>query len=170
MPTLVTATTLKTHVKTALTDAALDRILDDLEDTVNRRFGPLTGAVERRAPEQLTDILWLSRIPSTISAVSERVGTTTTALAADDYEQKGRRLRRLTTGTNSRSEWGDYVDVTYDATDDTNNRVMAIIDAARVEVEYRAATSETVGDFSKTYVDMVTERNRILARLRKRVV
>lgn len=169
MPTLVSATELKTHVPTGLADAALDRILDDAEEMVIKRHGPLASVAETRQPARLVDTVYLSRKASSITTVAELVDETVTALAADDYELVGdRRLRRLDTGTNGREFWGDRVVVTYVPEDDTNRRVMVIIDLARLAIEYRAATADSLADYSRSHVDYERERNRILRRLGRR--
>lgn len=168
---LLTVSELREHVRTDLSDTALQRLADAAERIITDRAGPLASQTEHfdaRDPYDHGDTLFLARTPGSITSVSERDGLDADpeALAGDDYEIRGkRRLVRRGDGTNPRVRWADHVTVIYVPVDDTDLRSSVQIELVRLMVEHRGLSSESVGDWSGAYGDYQQERERILSAL-----
>lgn len=168
---LLTVAQLREHVRTDLTDAALQRLADAAERIISDRAGPLASQTEHFDAADLYDhgdTIFLSRTPGSITSVSERDGLDDDVenLSADDYEIRGkRRLIRRGDGTNPRARWADHVTVVYVPVDDTDLRSEVQIELVRLMAENRGLSSETVGDWSGGYGDYQQQRERILSAL-----
>jgi hypothetical protein len=144
---LITPAQLIEHIETDRSDDALQQIIDAEELDIVQKFGPhatqdddLTGGHQD---------LGLSRPASTITTVVETIGTTETALSANDYELRngGRILYRLSTGTHARTAWGNRVEVAYVPRTENARRIMVLIDLCRLALKYTGLLSETTGDY-----------------------
>src|SRR5688572_20353800 len=82
--TLLTADEFKEHVTTSLEDEAIERLLDDAEDTINAFAGPVGAVVEYVLGG--TDRISTSRPIATISAIDERYGSHSPVTIADRHE------------------------------------------------------------------------------------
>ena len=170
MASLLTLAEIRTNVETDLVDAALQRLIDDAEAEMIRVAGPhsAAGSAEQTAyPERLTADIFLTRQASAVTEVIETLADTDTTLAADDYEllNGGRILRRLSDGTNGRSEWGDRVKVTHTPTTDEDQRKGVLIEVVALAVQYKGLGAEREGDWQGTHLDYTKERARLFKRL-----
>lgn len=173
---LITPTQLRAHVDTDLTDTALQRILDDADAEIVRRFGEHTTAnVEVHRPGGGELRLFTDRKVASITTIVETlrtvVGEQTVTLSADDYTlESDRCIRRESNGTNSRDWWAEIVTVTYLPVSDDARRTRVTIDLCRLALTYQAAQSMSVGDVSISHVAYDNERERILRTLEYSVI
>ena len=162
---LIDATEMRTHVETGVVDAALTTIIDGADQDIIQRHGAVATEVDDLPTKGVEDI-FTSRPILTIPSVAETIGTTTTTLATDDYEQRhGQQLHRLDTGTNGRLTWGDRVKVTYVPIDTTERRKVALIALVKLYLAFNGLSTERKGDFSSQGLDYNTEREKILKSL-----
>jgi hypothetical protein len=152
-------------VETDLADVALQRLLDDAEGEIVRRFGP--GATHTDETVGLTRSVFVSRPAASITTVTERIGDTSTVLAADDYRLIGQReLRRQSDGTNSATIWGDEATILFVPVVDTAQRERVQVDLVKLALQYSGVQSEDLGGQIRfTHVAYHDERNRILSQL-----
>lgn len=167
----LTIAMLKEHVETDLSDAAIQRLIDSAEEEIVAKFGAKDSAIEVFNEVSLSHVVFLPRRASSITSVSEDVivggDITTTDLEADDYrlELGGRALRRLSSGSNPRSRWGDQITVTYVPESDANRRLDVTIDLVKLAIQYKGLDSEKVGDYSATMSKYEAKRAAALNRL-----
>jgi len=166
---LVTPAQVREHVPTDLVDAALQRVIDAVEELLDERVGALDVGSED-FQEALTASLYLRRPALNLTGVTEYWGTDATTLASDDYELRGdgRELVRLSTGTNPCDTWGDRVVVAYIPKASTMQRILATIDLVRLSVNETGLASAGDGDHSETRLDIAKERRRIIETLKQR--
>tara|TARA_R110002020_G_scaffold34640_14_gene105218 strand:+ start:2277 stop:2828 length:552 start_codon:yes stop_codon:yes gene_type:complete len=157
---LLTTTELLTHVESDLATATLQRILDGEEEELIKRFG--AHASDDSTAAALTEkfysvhgqkFIYLGREVASITSVVEsevnKYGQTDTTLAGNDYELwDNKRLRRLSTGTNSSSHWQDIVTVVYAPYDDRARRRILLINLCKLALQYDATSSTSVGEVS----------------------
>lgn len=150
--------------ETDIDDRLLENLIDAEAEEVSSRFGPDVGCVEEARPSG--SFLSLSRKAGSITSVVEIDGTVETTLASDDYRLRngGWRMERLTTGTNSRSDWGARVLVTFQ-TPDNARRWRVVVDLVKLALQYDALSMETAGENSSNHVKYQDERESILATL-----
>ncbi len=154
------------HIETGLIDAALQRVMDSVEEDIDQEFGLVASQVDDL--EGKTKSIFTTRPISSITSIVETVGTTDTTLAANDYQLRhNSQIDRLNTGTNSRTKWGDRVKVTYVPVDDTNKRQTVYIRLIELAVKYNALKGEHAGDYSSQSVEYEKERLGILRGLRR---
>ncbi len=161
---LLTVAELRQHLETDLSDQALQRLLDDADESVVRLYGPHPpGPVEEHHVGGVMYVFLRQRAANIIS-VFETVRGVTTVLASNDYRVLGggRYLERLTSGDHPRVFWGDFVTVTFEPWDDRAQRRRVIIDLVRLALEYNALESVDVGDYSSRSLDYQRERRRLL--------
>lgn len=169
--TLLTPTQLRQHVDTDLPDAALQRILDDVDAEIVRRFGEHTTTItEAHRPGAGESRLFTDRKIASITSIVETVRTTIgdeqITLAADDYViESNRCIRRESNGTNSRTYWAELVEIEYLPVADTARRIGVTIDVCKLTIVYQALASSSVGDASMSHVAYDMERERLLRRL-----
>jgi hypothetical protein len=174
---LITTTQLRAHLSTTLSDAALQEIIDAEEAAIVERYGAHTAnQVEEFEDECPGALLFPKRKVSSVVSIVEKWanmfigGYSGTTLDASDYEivPGGKEIRRLPSGTNPLSSWGQRVTLTYVPVADTARRVMALVALCTLSANYRAGLkSESVGggEYSYTAGDLQGEREQILARL-----
>ena len=168
---LLTAAILREHLQTDIIDASVTRLIADAESEIDEQHGQLITQTDEFHGEVTANALFLTRIATVITTVTEEIksgGTyTATVLAADDYELKfrGRQLRRLVDGTNPRSRWGDTVTVIYTPQDDTNRRMRVAIDLVKLAVAFNGLDSEKIGDYAVQQTKYDLRRQEILNRL-----
>lgn len=166
---LLTVEQFREHVTTGLSDAALQRLLDDARDAIIAWAGDGTSVTEilgTAGPK-----LILSRPAQSVVSITERRGTTDTTLATDDWQlyPGGYVLERMTGGTNSSSYWRGRVTVTYVPVDDVATRKMVQLDLVKLAIASEPAlASRTIGAFSESFradADPEAQRSAILSRL-----
>lgn len=164
---LLTTTEIREQVQTDLSNAALKKIYDAELKRIEVKVGKNTGVLETKFAAGLVD-MFTQRPIGTITSIKERAtpDATQVTLAADDYRTFGPRgLRRLATGTNAASYWGQEVEVTYNPIDDIDRRNLALVELVRIAVEERAIASEKDGDYEAKYKDPMRARRETLASL-----
>lgn len=167
---------LKERFETDISDAELQRVLDNANEDVLNQWGshadagtPLTVLLVGGA-----NAIFLDRPITVITSVTETVsgtggfGETTTVLAADDYRIwfDGRALTRLFDGTNPRTVWGSRVEVVYVPLDDNNQRQEVILKMSILDLQYTGVKQERIGDYSATYYEHQMERQKLVNSLR----
>lgn len=183
MASLISPTELKTHVQTTLSDAALQQIIDGEEADIIERFGPHVTQVEELEDELPGDEIFTTRKVSSVTEIVETVLTydqfmagftqSETTLSSDDYEiiPGGAGVRRLDTGTNPLSHWGQRIKITYTPADASAKRVLALINLCKINLAFNGLLSESVGDgeYSYTQGDYESQRDSIFNSLRNSV-
>ncbi len=164
---LMTLPEVRQNIETGLLDTALQRIMNAVEQDIDHEYGAVALQTDNILEGGLKSI-WTSRPISSITSVTERDGTTDTILSSDDYELNHEsQLDRLTTGTNSRSTWGNKVTVVYVPVDTTARRIAVYLRLIKLDIQYSGLDSERTGDFSSKSTDYPSERLRILSGLRR---
>lgn len=166
---LLTVTQIREHVETDLGNDALQRIIDSEDGEITRRFGAATTQTETLKGGE--SYVFLSRLVSSITSVTEEVNETTTTLAVDDYDLWwNQAIERDSDGTNGRSTWGDKVTVVYVPQTTTPQRTLLLIQLVQLAVQYRGVQSASIGsgDYSATYHDYQRERERLFRKLEPR--
>jgi hypothetical protein len=166
---LVTPTQVREHVPTDLVDAALQRVIDAVEEFIVEAVGDLDVGSEE-FQEEPSSLLYLRRPALSLTGVTEYWGTDVTVLASNDYELRGdgRELARLSTGTNASDVWGNRVIVTYVPKANTMQRILATIDLVRLAVNETGLASASDGDHSESRLNIAQERRRIIETLKRR--
>lgn len=176
MTALITVADLREHVETDLPDAALQRIIGDADAAITERFGGHGegGATisEEIHPSPLSPLLFPARPVSSVESITEHQGPlfdeeTVTVLAADDYrvELGGRAIRRLSSGTNAATVWGERVELVYTPVVDGWRRARVTVDLCKLTIAYNALKHEGAGDYRADSLDYQRERERILGEL-----
>jgi len=166
---LLTVAQIREHVETDLPDDALQRIIDSEDAEIIRRFG--AAATQTETLRGGESYVFLSRLVSTITSISEEVSGTTTTLATDDYDLWwNQALERDDSGTNARSTWGDRVTVVYVPQTTTAQRKLLLSQLCQLAARYNGVQSESVGggDYSATSADYQRERERLFRKLEPR--
>jgi hypothetical protein len=163
---LVSIDDFKAHVDTALSDSALQDLLDEAEQAVVRTVGPLLGEITERITSVHGSLLSLLERPVEITSVTERGDR---LLAADDYEMIGTLLHRLSTGTNPGSHWRAPLTVVYIPESDVPDRQRVIRALVALELNHSPGVrSEQIGAWrqdSGAVTDYEVERAAILGTL-----
>jgi hypothetical protein len=174
------------RIETDLAEAEIQRIIDEANAEVVRRWGPhanplLTipgGSPTFHLARPLDATQTIVIVESWRSSFSG--GVTETTLDETDYKVwfGGRIIERLFTGLNPGFRftherdlfaWGGpagWVDITYTPTNDGNQREEVIIKLVKLSIDYESATRIDLGDvrvFEKNYLD---EREALLNSLR----
>lgn len=161
---VMTVNEMRDHVETDLVDSALTRILTAEDKVIDKRLGDLAAVTETYLASGL-EFLFVKRPIATITSIAERRSETDdpTVLDADDYRQLGnRRLRRLTSGTNPATYWGEEVIVVYDPVNRQEIRDRTLIDLVKLNVEFRGLDKEKVGDWEGEQQKYQDRRDEVL--------
>lgn len=170
----------KERIETDLSDAELQRLIDEANQEVIDRHGahansaaPITVALEgdREALSLARPIDSAQTVTITEYVANPPTGVeTATVLAASDWRSwhGGRTLQRLASGTNSRTRWGTRVSITYTPKNDGNQRDEVIIKLVQLTIEFEGVSERTVGDTRQRHADFQTERERLLRSLEPR--
>ncbi len=167
---LISVSEIREHVETGIADTALDNLIKVAEQEIVHKCGATLTQTDEIPVYigQYNKWLWLTRPADSITTVIETVGVSDTTLAADDYRLYHQsQLKRLDSGTNSRSYWGDRVKVTYVPRNDITRRRGALIRLVQLMVNFTGNRSESSGDFSCTSLDYESEKNKILSSLQR---
>lgn len=150
---LLTIPQFREHVTTSLVDAAVQRLLDFAEESIDALAGPVGAVTELRNGGG--SFIFLARRASAFTSVKETWQTTTTTLAANDYQlmSDGRTIRRRDTGANPSLYWVGRVEVVYTAAADTATRRMIQLQLVKLEIAFNPAlASQTLGDWKEDYL------------------
>lgn len=167
MPALITPAQLLEHVEADLGNDALQRIIDDADAEIVKRFGAHTANVIDTRPGG-GRLIFLDRPVTAVVSIVEYDGMpfdeTEETLVADDYRlwYGGRAIERLASGTNPRTSWGDRVVITVTPEAETARRTRVEIDLCKLAIQYDATKATSIGDHSQTNPDYDVERERIL--------
>jgi hypothetical protein len=140
---------LREHANTALSDAAIQRLLDANTVAIDTRLGPPGERTERH--DGGGSYLPLDRPLGSVTEVKEVIWSTTTTLAENDWLERGDRyLQRLATGSHPASLWRGRVEVTYTPLDDTAERIRLLVALTKLDLAYSGLASQSIGDYSET--------------------
>jgi hypothetical protein len=146
---LLTIDELRAYVTSALSDDALQALLDAAE----RDIGSFDQVVTERHEGGLPALV-LSRLPGTFASVKEDADEAVPlTLGTTDYRVDGYILYRLDTGSNPSTYWIGEVEVKYTPTsDDEPERKRAQLALVRLDLAIASGvTSESIGDYSVSY-------------------
>jgi hypothetical protein len=175
---LLTVAELKAQVRSSLSDAQLQSVIDREEAEVIRLYGAHYVGISTTVTETLeggTRSLYLRRRLTSVSSITEYstsdsiTGTALTAVT--DYRvwaAQGRIERMPSTNVSGFGVgvWGAIVTIVYVPADDNDLRRAAIIDLCRLALERTALKSENVaGEYSYTAPEWGQARAEILQRL-----
>jgi hypothetical protein len=155
----------------SLGDESLQLLLDAAEVEITRAVGPVGNRTE--IVQCGSRLLALRGQAASIVSITERLYTTDTVLATDDYVlwPEGTVIERLLGGTNSRGHFRGRVEVEYVPVDDIDLRKVVQADLIKLMVQYApGVTAETVGSWTRQLAsnsvwNASEEREAILARL-----
>lgn len=165
----LTIARLREFVSSSVSDSSLQLMLDAAYQDIDECIGPAGEVSEFFSVNG--DLILLSRRAESITAVSENVSHTSTALSADDYTLRpsGRTLVRSYSGTNPRYRWCGRVDVAYRPFDDIATRARVAIELVKLGIAFSPSlASQTIGTWSETYTTgkpYADQRAEILATL-----
>jgi hypothetical protein len=164
----------KERFKPELGDTELQAMIDEAVDAIDKRY----GALDASDPVEPIDLTLEGRTrslfpgqpidPGAALVIVETEWDTETTLAADDYRVwfGGRRLERLTTGTNPRSVWAPEVTVTFFPVNDQKQRDEVALKLVKLSIDYEGGLErEGIDGYSATFSDYTKERETLLASL-----
>lgn len=166
----VTTTILKEHVETDLPLAALQRLIDDADEEIVRRYGSDASVTEEHILAQENDKIgrrriWTKQQISSITSLQEgstlRAADLTTLVLDTDFMvvHDGHAIERLDQNFQKR------VKIVYVPKTDVKRRDRVTIDLCKLAIQYNALSSEKVGDWSGSHKDYQKEREMILSTL-----
>lgn len=167
----------KERTKSDLSDEELQRLIDEAEGEITRRFGVLSVTSEESSPTAdpisvtlrggSSNLFPSHAVGDELEIVETEAGVETT-LVETDYRvwNGGRRIERLATGTNQRSSWAELVTVTYFPVDTQKQRDEVTIKLVKLSIDYEGGVSrEGIDGYSATFSDYTKERESLLASL-----
>lgn len=171
MPLLTVAELREHGIGDGPPEGMLTRLLSAAEGAIEGLYGS-AGGERTDVRYGAGDLLRLSRPAQSVATVSETVGTTTTTLAPNDFEltPRGRLLRRLNTGTNPRSAWGERIVLTYTPIDDTADRIRVAVALVKLDLAYNGYQSEGAPEFQRTRLPYDDTRAELLESLASQTV
>lgn len=163
----VTPAGIREHIETDLGDVALQRLIDDAERDIESRHGVFSGRVDTLFANRHVRRIYPQRSVVTVTEIVEVIGETETTLAVDDYRvlMNGRIIERRNDGTNPRWTWGDRVEVTYDAVDETVRIDRVTIDLVKLAIAYSGYASQQGPEVGERVLDYRAEREKLLGSL-----
>ena len=172
MGNLLTATEMKVHINTDLTDIALDQLIAEANEEIVDAVG------EHASVGTVTELLiggehviFPDRVIGSITSITETRGTVDTVLAVDDFRVwNNRSIERLAlAATNPQRWWAERVSVVYTPENDDARRIGATISLVKLSISFSGKSSERAGDYAEsTSGVMLQERGRILRRLSRK--
>lgn len=161
---LLNLTQVRENIETGLNDAALQRVMDAVEQDIDQRHGAVNAQIDDL--EAGDKKIWTTRPILSITTVTETVGTTDTELSANDYVKRHEtQLDRINTGDNPRERWGVRVKITYVPVDTTSRRITAYLKMILLDIVYSGLDSSREGDFNSKSLDYGSEREKLLSSL-----
>lgn len=156
MTALLTVDQFREHVKSALPDTAVQRLLTGNQDAIEERYGDIdTPRVDVRIGERQGRFLYLSPRARSVSQVRELytdflanqyvlLDGPTGSWPAVDYtvsdwmlHDDGGVLERLLTGTHPADHWEQRIEVTWLPVDNTSQRVICLIELCRLDIKFQ---------------------------------
>lgn len=172
MGNLLTATEMKVHIDTDLSDTALDQLIseanEEIVDSVGEHASVGTVSELHIGGEH---VLFPGRVIGSITSITEHIGTTDTLLVAADYRVwQNRNIQRVSVGaTNPRQFWAERVTVVYTPENDDARRIGATISLVKLALSFSGKSSERAGDYAESFSgDMLEYKHAILARLNRK--
>ena len=172
---LITPTQLREHVSSALSDGALQTVIDAEEDALNDAAGSLGVQTEEFDDATPVEYIFPACTIATITSIVEKWpdtflgGYQSTTLDTTDYEivPGNKSIRRLGSGAHSATRWGRRVVLTYTPSAETAKRVLALINLCKLNLAYTGLKSESVGggEYSMTQGEYDSQRAQIIAGL-----
>lgn len=173
MPTILTVAEVREHVETDLVDDVLTRLLENADQEIIDRLGALASHTEVMPGEGLGSLL-LSRKASAITSATERIVDENYVLAASDFIllSDGYTVRRARGSSYPALSWRGIVTIVSvpvgGAAGELAARKKLLVDLVKLDVEYDAKRSDSIGDTSRTSLDHGKERTSLFAQMRNR--
>lgn len=173
MPTILTVNELREHVETGLVDDALTRLIENADQEIIDRLGALASHTEVIQGDGLSSLL-LARKASAITSATERILDENYVLAASDFTlmSDGYALRRAQGASYPALAWRGTVTVVYvpfgGVAGELAARKKLLVDLVKLDVEYDAKRSDSIGDTSRTSLDHSQERMSLFKQMRNR--
>ena len=161
----VTPDIFNAHFETDLSDAAIQRLIDDANEEITRRYGDNTSVTEQHILETPNGFGGLNALHvgrrhiftkqriSSVTSVKEGVtfasADLTTLVADTDYRviKNGWILERIGT------DFLQRVEIVYVPVTDVSRRDRVTIDLVKLAIQYQGLKSEKVGDYSASHPD-----------------
>lgn len=170
----VTPDILKAHFETDLTDAAIQRLIDDAAEEIVDRYGDNSSITEEHILATPSGYrghdsshvgrrhIYPKKKVDTVTSVKEGVTLAaddmTTLVADTDYRLifNGRAIERIGT------DFLQRVEIVYTPITDVSRRDRVTIDLVKLAIQYQGLKSEKVGDYSASFTDYQKERESLL--------
>lgn len=176
MSTIISPDDLREHCETDLGDLALQRLIEDADHAIVRRYGPHAATEDAPVSEAFSGgymQLFPRQKLASIVSITEYVGSlgsaeTSYELDPEDWriEHAGGSLLRLSSGPTPAGCWADRVVVEYLPQTDYWRRQRVAIDLCQLAIQHKGLASERAGDYQQTSVDdYQAARERILSEL-----
>lgn len=173
MPTILTVDEVREHVETGLIDGALTRLIENADQEIIDRLGALASHTEVIPGDGLSSLL-LARKASAITSATEKIDDIDYVLAASDYTllSDGYTLRRAQGSSYPALSWRGIVTIVSapagGAAGELAARKKLLVDLVKLDVEYDAKRSDSIGDTSRTSLDHGQERMSLFKQMRNR--
>lgn len=148
---LLTLAQVRENIESDLGDDAMNRLIDASDAEIIRKLGPL--ATQPETHEGGSRYIHLARAASAIVSVSERYNTlgagyTTLNLSSNDYRllPDGRKVERLSDGTNGADRFQGEVSIVTTPLDTTAERVNLLLKLVTLELNYTGHLIQSAGD------------------------
>lgn len=153
MSDLIDVAGLRTHLTSALSDAALQDIIDYNDAAIIQRVGPIEEHATLLFPRDTASIIQVGT-PAEILSVTEWkdiVGFETVLDETDYWNTKGT-LRRRGDGSHPYTYWNAPVELIWNSSDDFAIRKMVLVQLCKLDNNRNPGlTSFTVGEHSEAY-------------------
>lgn len=178
----MTPAMVKEHIETDLGTDAIQRLIDDADDEIIRRFGADSSVTEQHILEPPHGYGDYVALPPTIgrrriwtkqkiaSVTSLKEGPTLdssdlTTLTQDAATNGYRLVAGNAAVERIGTDFARRVQITYVPQTDVKRRNRVTVDLVRLAIQYNALDSERVGDWQGSYTDYQKERESILSTL-----
>jgi hypothetical protein len=177
----VTTTILKEHIETDLSTAAIQRLIDDADSEITRRYGSDTAITEHHLlqSEGYGENIGLgAKSPRKHIFTSQKITSVTSVKEGPTLATADLTTLTLNAATNGYrlilnnyaierigTDFDRCVEIIYAPVTDVKRRDRVTIDLVRLAIQYNALKSEGVGDWNGSYVDYQKERESILSTL-----
>jgi hypothetical protein len=180
MSDLLSVAQFREHVKTAIPDAAVERLLTGNQDAIEERYGDLTTPrVLVRLGDRNGRFLYLSPRAASVSLVRELYtdflanqyvvldGPSGTWPAVDytrsDWmlHDDGAILERMLIGTHPADHWEQRVEITYLPIDNTTQRILCLLELCRLDIKYQPGLQLEVVGLARTMYNHTLDYDRL---------
>lgn len=173
----VTTDIFRLHFETDLADESIQRLIDDANEEITRRYGDNSSITEQHILEtpsgyngnQASPVtrqrIFLKQKVDSVTSVKEGVtflSADLTTLTVDvDYQlvYNGWAIERIGT------DFLQRVEIVYTPQTDVSRRDRLTIDLVKLAIQYQGLSSERVGDYSANHLSYQNERESLLRSL-----